>query len=93
MVTKEMGHVKHADGISWIRYYGNPVLVPDAQWEDDEVDTPCMIKEGTLYKMQYGEDYGIGYASSTNGIHREKYGDNPLITDGGEAFVRSKNFW
>ncbi len=46
-----MGHVKHADGISWIRYYGNPVLVPDAQWEDDEVDASCMIKEGTLYKM------------------------------------------
>jgi len=70
------------DGINWQKYGGNPVLVGDeGTWEDGEVSGPSVIKENGIYKMWYGAK-GIGYATSTDGIHWTKYEENPVLKVG-----------
>lgn len=83
----QIGYATSTDGISWIKYAGNPVfMVGDAgSWEELEVGLPCIIHQGGTYKMWYtGQDrsgnYAIGYATSPDGINWTRYGSNPIFT-------------
>jgi predicted GH43/DUF377 family glycosyl hydrolase len=57
---------------------------------DEELRDPIVIKDGNIYKMWYAgensvclfEGSGIGYATSSDGIHWTKYADNPVISPG-----------
>ncbi|MDZ7359674.1 MAG: T9SS type A sorting domain-containing protein [candidate division KSB1 bacterium] len=73
----QIGYAWSLNGISWIRYAGNPVLSAELFWEARAVVCPAVIKDGKTLKMWYGANgippRLIGYATSTNGIHWNKH--------------------
>ena len=84
------------------RHRPEPVLwlgAPDT-WESMAVYAPYVLKQGGRYLMYYvGNDRTggwmwshIGLATSTDGIHWTKYGDNPVLTDGGTPCVLYGDF-
>jgi sucrose-6-phosphate hydrolase SacC (GH32 family) len=82
-----LGLATSQDGIHWQRFSDEPVLVPDAPWEQSAVMCPHVLwdEELGLYRMWYsgGEIYepdAIGYATSPDGIHWTKHPDNPIFT-------------
>lgn len=57
------------DGINW--YRDGTVCIDFASQEEYVVTRPCVIKDGSIYKMWYsyrGTQYRIGYAESPDGI-------------------------
>jgi predicted GH43/DUF377 family glycosyl hydrolase len=83
----QIGYAVSPDGISWVKYLGNPVLTVDGSgtWDSIEVGTPWVLLQDGLYKMWYlGQDssgqYATGYATSTDGIHWTKYSGNPILS-------------
>jgi hypothetical protein len=69
-------HIKYAessDGIDWSR---KGIVCIDYQSEDEyAIARPCVIKEGSLYKMWYshrGKNYRAGYAESSDGLRWER---------------------
>lgn len=81
-----VGYAESMDGIHW-DVYKEPVMVPEKPWEKSSLYCPHVIWDDkeSVYKMWYsgGEQYEcdcIGYAESKDGIHWEKYGDNPVFT-------------
>ncbi len=77
-----------ADGLTWIKYSEYPILYPDTQseWDSHHVAPGPVIKENGIYKMYYSgwkDQYGIwpvGLATSSDGIHWEKYNGNPVLS-------------
>ena len=72
------------DGIHWTKYSGNPVLQrgDSDSWESWHVQNPTVIYDGSTYKMWYeglNDTYRIGYATSSDGIHWQKYSGNPVL--------------
>jgi len=69
----------------WYKYPGNPVFLPGKSGDWDQgLGDQTIIYDSGIYRMWYiGRDwsfeYGqVGYATSTDGIHWEKYEGNPL---------------
>jgi len=86
-IGKIIGYATSTDGINW-KKHPDPVLErgPAGDWDDGFIEATTVIKEDGLYKMWYwGANnvyialsvHQIGYATSTDGIHWEKY-DFPL---------------
>jgi predicted GH43/DUF377 family glycosyl hydrolase len=82
------------DGLVWARYGQNPVLTigsPGA-WDSGSVQEAWVIPSGGDYLMWYtGERLGengtvlssaIGFATSNDGLHWNKYARNPVLTAG-----------
>jgi predicted GH43/DUF377 family glycosyl hydrolase len=70
-----IGLATSADGIAWIKSASNPVLTPGATgaWDAAGVGGPCVLFDGSLYRMWYtGLDASgrarIGYATSLDGV-------------------------
>lgn len=81
-----IGYAVSPDGIHWKRMSPKPVLSPDKPWEKVAVMCPDVIWDSSakIYRMWYsgGGDYepnAIGYATSPDGIHWTKWGDNPIF--------------
>jgi predicted GH43/DUF377 family glycosyl hydrolase len=76
---------------SWTRYGDAPVLGvgPAGSWDDYSVSSPSVMKEGNIYKMWYEGNsvQGIGYASSVDGVHWNKYGGPVLAVGGGYSRI------
>jgi predicted GH43/DUF377 family glycosyl hydrolase len=77
------------DGYDWTKHPGNPVLIPGTEWYDRErVSGPSILLEDGMFKMwftcqnrpQIG--YGIGYATSIDGIDWVKHPDPVLLAEG-----------
>lgn len=67
---------------SYVLNVGSP-----GAWDDYGVMHPCVIKDGSTYKMWYSADDGsgkrkIGYATSTDGTSWTKYAVNPVLNLG-----------
>ncbi|KPL08526.1 hypothetical protein AMJ86_00200 [bacterium SM23_57] len=69
----------------WSWYPGNPVLTPGpGLWDDHDVGSPCVIKDGDTYKMWYlgspdaNVNWKIGYATSSDGLTWVKHPDPVL---------------
>jgi len=83
--TGKIGYATSTNGIEWIKYENNPVLVPGIQgeWDDSNADHACVLIIDNVYKMWYmGEDENsarIGYATSSDGINWDKYAGNPVL--------------
>jgi predicted GH43/DUF377 family glycosyl hydrolase len=68
----------------------NPLLKPEsAKWDDEYVGGCTVIYDSTnsLFRMWYSGGQGlflgqIGYATSTDGIHWDKYGNMPVMQEG-----------
>lgn len=75
-----------ADGLHWTKYSGNPVLKPGTGNEWDGVHARCsaVVFDGEIYRMYYfgsgvNSREQIGLATSSDGIHWEKYPHNPVL--------------
>ncbi len=84
--TSHIFYAMSRDGRNFTRVSEKPVLFPEAAWEKSAVMCPDVMwdEEEQKFKMWYsaGEQYepnAIGYAWSTDGIHWEKYGGNPMF--------------
>ncbi|NCA80525.1 MAG: hypothetical protein EOM76_10145 [Sphingobacteriia bacterium] len=83
-----IGYATSKDGKNWSRKSEKPVLSPDTPWEKVAVMCPDVIWDAQqkLFKMWYsgGEQYepdAIGYATSSDGLHWEKYVNNPVFAN------------
>lgn len=86
------------DGINWI-VSDNPVLQYGSDFDLNAADCGTVLKTSSGYEMWYtgwrqAEASGkIGYATSSDGIHWEKYKRNPVLSavsatgDFGNAFI------
>lgn len=82
-----IGLATSADGITWIKHPGNPVLKvgPANSWEERHVGAPCVIFDGSTYKMWYqGQNkqssWKVGYATSSDGVTWQKHPSNPVLS-------------
>lgn len=72
-------------GGSFIKYEHNPIMQPGSGFELKRVYNPAVIVENGKFSMLYraeGENTGtgaIGLAFSEDGIHFERYSNNPVI--------------
>jgi len=80
-----IGYATSDDGITWMKYEGNPVLdlgVPGT-WDDYDVCNPSVLFDDGTYRMWYsgfnGSTWRAGYATSPDGIMWTKYEDNPVL--------------
>jgi predicted GH43/DUF377 family glycosyl hydrolase len=82
--TKEgfaLGLATSEDGIQWEKY-PEPVLVAESDWEYNKVDRPRVVKSPDGWVMIYQAGTKVeerGLAISNDGIHWEKYSDNPIF--------------
>lgn len=79
-----IGIARSDDGIHFERHYKAPVLVPETDFEKESVMNPFVMYENGKFRMWYaaGETYEpnvICYAESDDGIHWEKYVQNPMF--------------
>ena len=79
-----IGIARSEDGIRFERFYKEPVLVPETDFEKESVMNPFVMYENGKFRMWYaaGETYEpnvICYAESDDGIHWEKYAQNPMF--------------
>lgn len=67
-IACHVGYAESADGIDWVRQ--TAPAVPSGVGGDHVVSTPCVRRDGDLYRMWYsyrGAKYRIGYAESEDG--------------------------
>ncbi len=84
-----IGYATSSDGVTWVKSGSNPVLVAGTAgaWDDYEVSSPTVIKDGSTYKMWYtgtaeAGNMVIGYATSSDGVTWVKSGSNPVVSVG-----------
>lgn len=87
-LNSQIGLATSSDGINWTRCPENPVLTlgPPGSWDNAILLCQHIIfdEEENFYKMWYvgGNSqaiFGIGYATSPDGIHWTKYSGNPVL--------------
>ena len=94
-----IGYANSTDGISWTAYASNPVLSKGSggSFDDYQVSTPIVLKEGSAYRMWYladdGSKYRVGYAVSSDKVNWTKYAGNPVITVGSAGSHDSMRAW
>jgi predicted GH43/DUF377 family glycosyl hydrolase len=85
-------HIHHAtseDGLVWTKdTLNNPVLSPGpaGSWDDQWIDSHCIIKLDTVYHLWYsglgGNQVRIGHATSADGVNWIKDANNPVLSSG-----------
>ena len=82
-----IGYARSNDGRSWTRQSSKPVLDASLPWEGGSLQCPHVEwdERNRMWKMWYsgggsGEPNAIGYATSQDGLHWEKYPTNPVLT-------------
>jgi predicted GH43/DUF377 family glycosyl hydrolase len=95
-VRYDLGFAWSADGISWTKYPGNPVMTvgaPDS-WENTFLEGPTVVQDGDTLKMWYAaadfvingqstdNTVSIGYAWSTDNVTWHRHAGNPVLTAG-----------
>jgi hypothetical protein len=92
-VAWQVGFATSSNGLDWTKGAINPVMAvgPVGSWDSREATNMFVLKESDGYKGWYlgamqnplnpaaSINYGIGYATSPDGINWEKYPDNPVI--------------
>ena len=79
-----IGYAESSDGLSWTKR-PDPVLEPGPEWDSENIWTPTVVSDGSLFHMWYAGNDGqshtaIGYAWSADGIEWTKHRDNPVVT-------------
>ena len=87
-------YAESSDGINWINKSNGPVLDTDSlgSWDGLTVGGGTIIKDGNIYKMYFNgvnSPYGrsqIGYATSYDGVHWQKYPYPVLQADSSQKY-------
>lgn len=81
-----IGHATSADGVVWEKFENNPVFdVTENGWDGYHLHTPYVVRDGDTYRMWYaghdqsGGDWGIGYATSPDGIQWTRASSDPIL--------------
>ena len=81
-----IGYAVSSDGLHWVRKSAEPVLSPQATWEKVALMCPHVLwsEKDKTFRMWYsgGDQYepnAVGYATSEDGIHWIKNGNNPVF--------------
>lgn len=89
--TRDMEHViKYAestDGVQW--QPTGTVCLPVISDDSYAYARPCVVYEAGIYKMWFsyrGQQYRIGYAESTDGIHWQRMDDKAGLLPSGEGW-------
>lgn len=80
-----IGLATSSDGVSWARYGTSPVLdVGPSGWDSFQVNSPSVVFDGSKYCMWYSGNngYGLGLATSSDGVSWTKYSGNPVFSGG-----------
>jgi predicted GH43/DUF377 family glycosyl hydrolase len=85
--TARIGYATSSDGIDWDINNSNPVFSPgnNDAWDNEDVGNPCVVKEGSTYKMWYWGDNDltgidqIGLAVSNDGINWQRVRSQPVF--------------
>jgi predicted GH43/DUF377 family glycosyl hydrolase len=84
-----IGYATSPDGYAWTKYGTSAVVGPgtSGNFDDAGANCPCVIKEGSTYKMGYTGIHGvaqsgIGYTTSPDGINWTKYSSSPVLAMG-----------
>jgi predicted GH43/DUF377 family glycosyl hydrolase len=84
-----IGYATSADGTTWTKYAGNPVLDvgPIGSWTEKGVGGPNVIFDGSSYQMwidgwSASDTICIGYATSFDGKIWTMHEDNPVLKPG-----------
>ncbi|MBM2827350.1 MAG: hypothetical protein HW403_1414 [Dehalococcoidia bacterium] len=78
-----IGYATSKDGLLWEKHSSNPVVAtgPGDSWDGQKVMTPHVVKIGAQLVMFYtgAPLWGIGYATSKDGVQWQKMASNPII--------------
>ncbi len=86
--NRRIGYATSSNGINWTKYAGNPVinLGSSGAWDETDSYHPNVIFEDGLYKLWYagddGVNWGMGFATSYDGINWIKSKINPILKSG-----------
>jgi predicted GH43/DUF377 family glycosyl hydrolase len=73
-----------ADGVSWSQMR-TALQAGSSGWDSGGLYSPSVILDAGLYKMWYsgysGSNYGVGFATSNNGLLWTKYSGNPVLAN------------
>lgn len=99
--TEENGKTTTPIETRWNKHPDNPVLSKGPEeWDSDGMWVGSVLYLNGMYHMWYDGAHGIhgalpphsiGYASSSDGIHWTKYGNNPVMTIGSEGSWDAQN--
>jgi predicted GH43/DUF377 family glycosyl hydrolase len=96
IVLEQIGYATSPDGLNWTKYPGNPVLPygPVGSLNDKWVFRPVVISTGSSYTMYYSSlsqtgTYGIGMATSNDGISWKKLDPVTMPSSGWDAYAAS----
>lgn len=83
-VSNAIGVATSADGLTWARHAGNPVLSPGPGWDSEYVREASVLLVNGVYRMWYAGTaawpaFSIGYATSPDGLAWTKYAANPVL--------------
>lgn len=96
IVEEQIGYATSRDGLNWTKYEHNPVLSygPTGSLNDKWVFRPVVLSTGSSYTMYYGflsqtGTYGIGMATSKDGISWTKLSPLTMPSSGWDAYAPS----
>jgi predicted GH43/DUF377 family glycosyl hydrolase len=87
----QIGYATSPNGIAWTKFPGNPILSqgPPGSWDENGPRQATVLFRDGAYHMWYASSDGnrghIGYATSSDGIHWQKYAGNPVIDPPGDG--------
>lgn len=78
-----VGVATSADGISFYKFSGNPILTNTDDWEMDGILDANVIEDNSQLKMVYmnSKGSGFGIATSSDGLNWRKSSSNPFVTN------------
>jgi predicted GH43/DUF377 family glycosyl hydrolase len=98
-VSPEIGLAESNDGVSWIRYGGNPVISGSTSfWDKEGIIGVFVMEDVGRLRMWYGgggegDPVKIGHATSQDGIDWTKRGANPALEGGPSGSWDENRAW
>ena len=97
-----IGYATSTDGITWTK--NGPAVLnlgTAGAFDDSGVSTPCVLKDGAVYRMWYigRDDAGpngvqrMGFAQSADGVTWVKYANNPILGVGAPGAFDEVRLW